>query len=59
MVEGLHAVVFGAFHQFAGFQKLVFEHMILHGGGVDEQVDDGVSAFAAFFQHQALADNGH
>ena len=44
---------------FAGFQKLVFEHMILHGGGVDEQVDDGVSAFAAFFQHQALADNGH
>ena len=59
MVEGLHAVVLGAFHQFTSLKQLVFEHVVLHRGSVDQQVDDGISAFAAFFQHQTLADNGH
>lgn len=57
LVEGLHAVALAARHEVFDAQQVAFEYQILHGGGVDHQIDDGGAAFAAFFDDETLADD--
>ena len=57
LVEGLHAVRARARHEFADFHELAFENQILHGGGVEQQVDDGGTLAAVFLDGEALADD--